>query len=105
MRRFLTGAGVIMIVFALVLFYLSVTAKRHPHADFDVTGLLWIMQNSASVGGIIIAFALFAFGAGAIAKARSGRLSALDDATTNARFMAEFGPLRKKAKPRDDQEG
>lgn len=82
MQRWLTWAGVLLMVLALTI----------------------LVLGKSSVIAMLTGLVLLGMGAYSVFKARSASLDALSDSSTNARFMAEFGPMRKQmlSKP-DDQ--
>ena len=56
-------AGVGFVVFAVLTIGTILIPRWQPHADFDVTGMLWIMQNILPLIFFSVFFAL-AVGAG-----------------------------------------
>jgi hypothetical protein len=95
MRRFYLWGGILSTALFAIAVYYTLKVKWVSAADFDVTGILWLLQNLPGLAAVVVTFfmgvvAIFCF----VAAARV-RKSGLSDEGTEARFKERFGPQMK----------
>lgn len=91
MRRFYVCTGAIAAVFFLIALFYTLRMDWIPAANFDVLGVLWLMQNLPRLGAILISFVLGALTLFCFGRAVTARGSAVSDQATEARFRERFG--------------
>ena len=91
MKRFFVWGGICSAALFLTALVYTLRMDWVPSADFDVTGLLWLLQNLPRLFALVITVLLAALTLFCFIAARRSAGSPLSDEATEARFKERFG--------------